>query len=144
MTDELPNGTFLRDIRKASGLDMDEAIERANLIATELGVSDRIRFSERSMRRFENIDINNVYGKTPPTYAELNILMRTYNGAPGYLILGIEPAGYPVDQFDRHKSSFFTNDMIGLMSDIASWSLSRQHTFFQFYKEFVKLNHGGN
>ena len=136
MNAQLPNGDNLRAMRLAAGMTMAEARKRANEIAKQLDPD--ISFSDRSMRRFEKIGINETYGKTPPTYAELNILMRTYNGSPGYLLINIKPVLFPFENFDKHKANFFTDDMGKLMSDIGGWSLARQHQFFEFYKNFIK------
>lgn len=127
-------GIRLAKMRKSSKLSIEKAHERANNIARELGCDE---ISLRSMRRFEKLGIKDSYGQTPPTFEQLNILMRTYNGSPGYLILGIPPATYPIELFDRHKASFFSDEMLSLMSDIASWPAERQKLFFQFYKTFL-------
>lgn len=137
MNQELPNGSNLRAMRKATGMSIQEALDRSNWIASELK-SDVI-FSKRSLRRFENIGINETsYGKTPPTYEEINILLRTYNGSPGYLLLNVTPILFPIEHFDKHKKTFFTNEMVQLMSDIGSWPLARQHQFFEFYQNFIR------
>mgnify|MGYP003385756887 CR=1 FL=1 len=136
MNAQLPNGDNLRAMRLAAGMTMKEARKRANEIAKQL--DPEISFSDRAMRRFEKIGIDETYGKTPPTYAELNILMRTYNGSPGYLLINIKPVLFPWEHFDKHKATFFTDNMIELMNDIAGWPLSDQHLFFEFYKKFVK------
>lgn len=133
----LPTGESLREMRNAAGMKLEEARKRANLIAKELD-SD-IYFSTRAMRRFELIGIDEkTYGKTPPTYAQLNILMRTYNGSPGYLLINIKPILFPWEHFDKHKATFFTDDMVQLMNDIGGWPLARQHQFFEFYKAFIR------
>lgn len=135
-SNKLPTGDNLRAMREAAGMKLGEARKRANRIAKELG-SD-IHFSDRAMRRFEKIGIDDkTYGRTPPTYAELNVLMRTYNGSPGYLIINVKPVLFPFAHFDKHKANFFTDDMVQLMSDIGGWPLSRQHQFFEFYKNFI-------
>lgn len=137
MNTTLPTGANLRAMRKAARMNIKEAIERANWIASSL--KSDVVFSNRSLRRFENIGINEKsYGKTPPTYEELNILLRTYNGSPGYLLLNVTPTLFPIEHFDKHKRTFFTDEMIQLMSDIGSWPLSRQHLFFEFYQKFIK------
>ena len=132
----LPTGTNLRDMRKAAKLSIPQATDWANEISQEL--KSDVKFNKHAMRRFESIGLNTSYGITPPTYAELNILMRAYNGSPGYLILGVKPVSYPINLFSAHKKVFFSDDMIMMMSDIASWPLSRQHIFFEFYRSFVK------
>lgn len=137
MISELPTGANLRAMRKATGMNIEEAQERANWIASEL--KSEVVFSERAMRRFENIGINEKsYGATPPTYTELNILMRTYNGSPGYLLLNVTPVLFPIEHFNKHKKTFFTSEMVQLMSDIGSWPLSRQTLFFEFYQHFIR------
>ncbi|MBL4798096.1 MAG: helix-turn-helix transcriptional regulator [Oleispira sp.] len=136
MNAHLPNGDNLRAMRLAAGMKMKEARTRANEIAKRL--DPEIHFSDRSMRRFERIGIDEIYGKTPPSYAELNILMRTYNGSPNYLILNIKPVLIPIERTEKHAKSFFNDDMMQLMSEIGGWSLSRQHQFFEFYKNFIK------
>lgn len=136
MNAQLPNGDNLRAMRLAAGMTMKEARKRANEIAKQL--DPEIYFSDRSMRRFEKIGIDETYGKTPPSYAELNVLLRTYNGSPGYLLINVKPTLFPIEHFDKHKKTFFTNEMIQIMSDIGSWSLSDQHLFFEFYKRFIK------
>lgn len=136
-TSFLPNGDSLRAMRNAAGMKLEEARTRANLIAKQLN-SD-IHFSDRAMRRFELIGIDEkTYGKTPPTYAQLNILMRTYNGSPGYLLINVKPILFPWEHFDKHKATFFTDDMVQLMNDIGGWPLARQHQFFEFYKTFIR------
>ncbi len=135
MNAELPNGASLRAMRLAAGMTYSEARKRANAIAEAL--ESDVYFSDRAMRRFERIGIDETYGKVPPSYAELNILMRTYNGSPGYLIIGVKPILFPWKHFDKHKANFFTDDMVRLMSDIGGWPLARQHQFFEFYKNFI-------
>jgi len=128
-------GARLTNMRKAAGMNIKEALEKANHIAVAVGSA--VRFSERSMRRFEAIGIRDTYGTTPPTLEELSILMRTYNGSPGYLLFGISPVSFPVDQFPKYKEIFFADEMVEIMSTIASWPEDRRQEFYRFWYSFV-------
>lgn len=133
----LPNGDNLRMMRIAAGLQIAESVEQANKIAEK--TNSKIRFTARSLRRFENIGINETsYGKTPPTLAELYILLMVYNGTPSYLLLGIKPVVYPIEHDHKRRRGFFNAPMIKIMGDIASWPQERQQLFFDFYKAFIK------
>lgn len=134
---ELPTGNNLKAMRKAAGKSIKETVVAANAMA--LALKSDITFSQRAIRRFENIGVNEkTYGKTPPTYAQISILLRVYNGTPGYLLLNMTPITYPLEHYDKLQGSFFTPQMTQLMSDIGSWPLSRQHLFFEFYKSFIR------
>ena len=132
---ELPDGRNLKEMRKATGITVDDAVLLANKLAQEM--QSDIKFSARSIRRFENIGISTAYGKIPPTLAELYILLRTYSGTPSYLLLNIKPMLFPFEHDDKRHKGFFSTSMIQLMSDITSWPLSRQFQFFEFYKDFI-------
>lgn len=132
---ELPNGRNLKRMRKGAGITVDDAALLANKLAQEM--QSDIKFSARSIRRFENIGISSAYGKTPPTLAELYLLLRVYSGTPSYLLLNIKPMLFPFEHDNKRHQGFFSTSMIQLMGDIASWPLSRQFQFFEFYREFI-------
>lgn len=133
----LPTGENLRIMRKACGISINDSVLLANRFAEEMG--SEIVFTKRSLRRFENIGVNEKsYGKTPPTLAELHILLRVYNGAPSFLIYGIKPVLYPFKHEKRRNRAYFTTPMIELMSDITSWPQARKDQFFAFYESFMK------
>ena len=135
---ELCTGKRLQDMRTESNLSIEEAVSAANRILTDAG-SDMPLFTVKSMRRFENIGVTESYGTTPPTLAQLHVLMRIYSGSPGYLMLGIPPVRYPLAAFGNNKDVYFSDDMITLMATLASMSETNRTTFFRFIKTFFNV-----
>lgn len=84
-------GSRLAEIRLASGFkSVEKASDECNRLAEELDVEVE-PFTPRKLRRFESIGISGVYGTTPPTYLEIDIMLRVYGGSPAYLIHGSYP-----------------------------------------------------
>jgi hypothetical protein len=133
---KLPNGSNLQTMRTAANMTIKESVIAANLLANE--IDENMVFSERSLRRFENIGISDRYGKTPPTLAELYILMHIYSGTPSYLMLGQKPVLYPIQHNTKRRNGFINQQMVDVMGEIASWPRVRQQQFFEFFDTFVK------
>ncbi len=133
---KLPNGNNLKVMREAAGMSITESVIAANITADKMNA--HLKFSARSLRRFENIGISERYGRTPPTLAELYILMQIYSGTPSYMILGQKPVLYPIQHNTKRKNGFINPDMVEVMGEIASWPRQRQQQFFEFFENFIK------
>lgn len=134
------NGDRLRTMRTEAGYTQKEAVTLANAVAEEEGISER--FTLRALRRWELLGTNahnpRNHGRTPPTLRELYVLLRVYSGSPSYLLMGLEPPLYPMDQYGVYKSAMFKPDMIEVMNELARWSAPRRQLFIEFFREFVK------
>jgi len=134
------DGSRLRRMRMESKMTQAQAARTASKLAKQLGKSER--FTDRQIRRWELMgtrkhDIRK-HGGIPATLAELNILLRVYSGSPGYLIFGIEPARYPVDEYGRYKSAFIDDGIIGCIDVLMRWPTKRRKGFTAWFKENIR------
>jgi len=137
MSPDTATGERLKRMREQARIYSIEAAHKlVNKIAAELG-SNTITL--RAMRRFEKIGISDKYGTTPPSFTELNLILRTYNGNPHYLLYGIEPPLLPEPVRNLNHSGFLGQNILDLINDIQGWTLADQYLFFEHYRRFYKI-----
>jgi transcriptional regulator with XRE-family HTH domain len=128
-------GDRLKEMRKEAGYSIDEAVALCNLLSDSFGLPES--FSRKSLRRFESIGKTTSYGKTPPSYSELHIIMRVYGGSPGYLIWGLPPRRYPLERYEELSSIYLAPDILEHISFIVGLSLSKRRAFMGLIKELT-------
>jgi len=133
-------GERLQRMRMDADMSQTDAVKAANSFARSSNRPEK--FTIRSLRRWEKLGTPQhdarTHGSTPATLAELYILLRIYGGSPGYLMLGIEPARYPISDYARLKASITDEGMIGCINEVSAWPLERRRLFMEFFGEFIK------
>jgi len=126
-------GKRLKNIREGAGLTATEAVRACNALAKSLGVE--LKFTLKKVRRFEEIGLSDRYGTTPPSYMELHIMMRVYEGSLGYLIYGIHPINYPIEEYERLIEGFTGPEMQAHISWLNSLSKEKRSKILTLLRE---------
>lgn len=106
------NGARLKEIRLAAGFNsIDKASEECNRLAESIAAKVE-PFTPKKLRRFESIGVIGSYGLTPPTYSEINIMMRVYSGSLAYLFLGLPPVVFPEHLYEQLISACLDQKVI--------------------------------
>lgn len=128
-------GERLKEIREDAGLSIPEAVRACNYESKQH--SSKVRFTRKQIRRFEEIGVNDRYGTTPPSYEELHLMMRVYNGSFGYLIWGIPPKRYPLEQYEHLVAKYLDPEILDHLDWLANLSSAKRSKIINLMKEVL-------
>ncbi|MGR6871258.1 hypothetical protein ACU6U9_02870 [Pseudomonas sp. HK3] len=129
-------GTRLKLIREGAGfLKRSHAIAACN--SNSIKWDSGVTFTEKSMRRFEELGITGNSYASGPTYEELHIMMRTYNGSLGFLIWGLPPMHYPIKKYDELLNTYLSSEVLDHVAWLAQLPKHKRLKVMELMQEVI-------
>lgn len=128
------NGKRLKQIREGAGFSSRlQAVNACNKESERL--NSRVVFSEKMIKRFEEIGTPATSSRYGPTYEELHIMMRTYNGSLAYLIWGVPPSHYPFEHYQELIQAYLEPKMLEHVVWLAQMPTTKRLKILALLKE---------